>query len=169
MPDIREVLVTAGSDAWPAILIAAVTGLFAVGLARGGVPRGARAVLALGLASAFCVGLSRIEAWPSLPLAAGESAWLWTAWIAVGACARLAPEPAGLGGRIGNRPWSGPWCAIDGSSIDRSSIDRCAIDRCAIVGQAGIADPRARHIAMAAHGSGSGGTGGPASAHVVGS
>ncbi|MCA9316274.1 MAG: hypothetical protein H6806_03885 [Planctomycetes bacterium] len=85
MPDIREVLVTAGSDAWPAILIAAVTGLFAVGLARGGVPRGARAVLALGLASAFCVGLSRIEAWPSLPLAAGESAWLWTAWIAVGA------------------------------------------------------------------------------------
>lgn len=85
MPDIREVLVTAGSDAWPAILIAAVTGLFAVGLARGGTPRGARAVMALGLASAFCIGLSRIEPWPGLPLAAGESAWLWTAWIAVGA------------------------------------------------------------------------------------
>ncbi|MGE3753032.1 MAG: hypothetical protein AB7I45_02610 [Planctomycetota bacterium] len=85
MPDLREILVTAASDAGPAVLIAAVTGLLAVGLARGGAPRGARAVVALGLASAFSAGLSRIEQWPSLPLAAGESAWLWVAWIAVGA------------------------------------------------------------------------------------
>jgi hypothetical protein len=73
--------------------------------------------------------------------------------FAVATAARLALQAAGLRGRIGRRSWSWPRCAVVGPP-------RIAHHRARQV--------RARHIAMAAHGSRSGGTGGPASAHVVG-